>query len=107
MTCPFVVLLKLIDLPILVLSCPASSTGSSTSSADHIRFILNDAVVSLTGIEDCSYQVDGLCPLDDFKRGIKKLIEASDWDWTCHGDWSVPAGDAWKTVTGEPPAKPV
>lgn len=92
-----------------VLSCPSSgqhSSSSASSTANQIRVILNDAVVSLTGIEGCHSQKDGLCPLDKFIKSQKKLVERSDWEWTCYGNWSVPEGDAWHTVTGDPPGRP-
>ncbi|KIM23174.1 hypothetical protein M408DRAFT_332472 [Serendipita vermifera MAFF 305830] len=83
-----------------LLQCPAVD-----SDATQIRVILNDAVVSLTGISGCPEQKDGLCPVDKFVEAQQKLVEGSDWDWTCHGNWTVPEGDAWSTVTGDPPAK--
>jgi hypothetical protein len=32
------------------------------------------------------------------------MIADTDWDWGCHGDWTVPAGAEWETVVGYPPA---
>lgn len=86
----------------LVLECPAFS------SSQRIRVILNDGVVSLTGIEGCPTQKDGLCAVDTFvsaqKKLVsaqKKLVEGADWGWTCHGNWTVSEGDAWRTTTGD------
>jgi hypothetical protein len=98
----------------LVLSCPNTATPQTpqvtkqqtTSDASHIRIILNDAVVSLTGIEGCPEQKDGLCPLHTFIKSQKKLIEGADWEWTCCGNWTIPEGNRWTTVTGDPPVKP-
>lgn len=82
-----------------VLECPAINSDTN------VRIVLNDAVVALTGISGCSEQKDGLCPIGAFVNAQKKLVEKSDWEWTCHGNWTLPEGDAWKTVTGDPPAK--
>ena len=94
-------------LPRLVLECPAESAADTTASShpQYIRIILNDAVVALTGISGCPTQKDGLCPIETFVRAQERLVHGSDWDWTCHGNWTVPEGDAWRTVTGDPPAK--
>jgi hypothetical protein len=86
--------------PVLECSDPALA-----SSGTQIRVILNDGVVAMTGVEGCPEQKDGMCPLDTFITAQKKLVETSDWDWTCHGNWTVPEGDAWHTTTGDPPAK--
>jgi hypothetical protein len=75
------------------------------SSTSQIRVILNDAVVPLTGVEGCPDQRDGLCPMEKFIKAQKKLLESVDWDWACHGDWTIPEGDAWQTTTGDPPQK--
>lgn len=89
-----------------VLTCSdPTSTTSASASPTQIRIILNDGVVDLTGIEGCPQQKDGLCPLDTFIASQKKLLEKSDWDWTCHGNWTVPEGDAWQTITGDPPSR--
>ncbi|PVG01497.1 phosphoglycerate mutase-like protein [Serendipita vermifera] len=77
------------------------------SYTSQIRVILNDAIVPLTGVEGCPDQRDGLCPTEKFIKAQKKLLEAVDWDWACHGDWSIPEGDAWQTTTGNPPSKEV
>lgn len=95
-------------IPLAVLTCSDDSSptsSSATSSPTQIRLIVNDGVMSLTGIEGCPEQKDGMCPVETFIASQKKLLEATDWDWTCHGNWSVPEGDAWRTLTGDPPAK--
>ncbi|KAK7054004.1 AB hydrolase-1 domain-containing protein, partial [Favolaschia claudopus] len=68
-----------------------------------IRIIVNDGVVPLMGIEGCGPQKDGMCAVDTFVEGQKKIIGATDWEWACHGDWDIPEG--WQTTTGEPPAR--
>jgi Histidine phosphatase superfamily (branch 2) len=100
----FAFALQLLMASNVVLECPDPSL--QTHSSAHMRVILNDAVVALTGVSGCPEQKDGLCPLDIFVNAQKKSIEGSDWDWTCYGNWTVPEGDAWRTLTGDPPAKP-
>lgn len=68
-----------------------------------IRIIVNDGVVPLTSIKGCPEQKDGLCPLSTFVEAMKEQIKNTDWLWGCHGDWSVPEGDAWHTTDGYPP----
>ena len=80
----------------LVLSC-ASLEG------DQIRVIINDGVVPLTGIRGCSEQADGMCPVDAFVSGMREIVAETDWEYDCHGDWTVPPGTAWNTTTGSPP----
>ena len=92
-----------------MLECPDASLESlslPSPSTTYVRVILNDAVVALTGVSGCPEQADGLCPADVFVDAQRRLIAGSDWDWTCHGNWTVPKGDAWRTFTGDPPAKP-
>lgn len=89
---------------------------------EQIRLVLNDAVVSLEGVEGCpspspshkqgtagKFKTNlgdlGLCPLDAFVAAQTKRVETTDWDWACHGNWSVPRGEKWSTNTGEPPEK--
>ena len=73
---------------------------------DQIRIILNDGVVPLTGIRGCPDQKDGMCPVDNFVRAQREIIQEVDWIYECHGDWTVPPGPAWNTTTGSPPPKP-
>ena len=44
-----------------------------------------------------------MCPVDTFVRAQKETIEETDWYWGCHGNWTVPPGTEWETVTGQPP----
>ncbi|KAF8811998.1 phytase [Phlegmacium glaucopus] len=68
-----------------------------------IRIIINDAVAPLTGIRGCSEQKDGMCPVDTFVAAQKEIIRNTDWEYDCHGDWTVPPGTEWETVTGDSP----
>ena len=70
---------------------------------EQIRIIVNDAVTPLTGIRGCPEQRDGMCPVDTFVGAQKETISEVDWTWSCHGNWTVPEGDAWHTTTGSPP----
>ncbi|KAF9002167.1 histidine phosphatase superfamily [Cyathus striatus] len=68
-----------------------------------IRVIINDGVTPLTGIRGCPKQKDGMCPVDTFVAAQKEIIGKTDWVYGCYGNWTVPEGDAWTTVTGDPP----
>jgi hypothetical protein len=70
-----------------------------------IRIIINDDVAPLTGVKGCPTQKDGMCPVDTFVRAQKETIAETDWNWDCHGDWAVPPGTEWETVTGQPPKR--
>ncbi|KAF9480866.1 phosphoglycerate mutase-like protein [Pholiota conissans] len=70
-----------------------------------IRVIINDAVAPLTGIRGCPKQKDGMCPVETFVQAQKETIADTDWNWDCHGDWIVPSGPEWETVTGQPPRR--
>jgi len=83
-----------------LLTCSASGP-----TVPQIRIIVNDGVVPLTSIEGCGEDADGLCDLSAFIKTQQKRVEETDWSWSCDGDWEVPEGDEWDTVTGEPPAR--
>jgi hypothetical protein len=68
-----------------------------------IRIIINDGVVPLTGIKGCPKQGDGMCAIDRFVAAQKEIIAQTDWTYDCHGNWSVPEGHEWETVTGDAP----
>ncbi|KZP16862.1 acid phosphatase, partial [Athelia psychrophila] len=79
-----------------VLSCPASNEST------HIRWILNDAVLPLTGIKGCKEDKNGLCELSTFIKGMKSRVEEVDFDFDCAADYTVPAPD--NIVDGQYPA---
>jgi hypothetical protein len=79
-----------------VLSCPASSQPT------HIRWIINDAVVPLTGIKGCSSNSDGLCDLPTFIAGMKQRIAEVDFDFDCRANYTVPVPN--NITTGQYPA---
>ncbi|KAF9453707.1 phytase [Macrolepiota fuliginosa MF-IS2] len=70
-----------------------------------IRIIINDGVAPLTGINGCPEQQDGMCPLETFIEAMRENIKNTDWNWDCHGDWTVPEGTQWNTTTGDPPKR--
>ena len=70
-----------------------------------IRVIINDGVVPLTGLRGCHEQKDGMCPLDTFVAAQKEIIQNTDWDYACHGDWVAPPGQELEIVTGDPPKR--
>ncbi|KAA1474843.1 phosphoglycerate mutase-like protein [Dentipellis sp. KUC8613] len=81
-----------------LLSCNAQGEND-----EHIRIIINDAVAPLTGIDGCPSDSEGKCPVSTFVAAQKKIIQKTDWNWACYGDWEVPAGHDWHTVTGDAP----
>lgn len=84
-----------------VLSC-ASRPG------DQIRVIVNDAPVPLSPLKYCPEETRyGLCPVDGFVDSLKEIIQETDFAWGCRGEWELPDGDAWQTVNGSPPPKPL
>ncbi|KDQ12409.1 hypothetical protein BOTBODRAFT_176358 [Botryobasidium botryosum FD-172 SS1] len=68
-----------------------------------IRIIINDAVTPLTGISGCPEDPDGMCPVQTFVAAQSKIIQETDWAYDCLGNWTVPAGAAWSTTTGDAP----
>lgn len=81
---------------LLVLECSALPDPQ-------IRIVINDGVVPLTGIRGCPEQRDGLCSVERFVAAQKEIIAQTDWIHDCHGNWSVPEGPQWGTVTGDAP----
>lgn len=57
----------------------------------------------LTGIRGCPEDADGKCPVPAFVDAQREIIGKTDWEWACHGEWSVPPGPAWNTTTGDAP----
>ena len=70
-----------------------------------IRIIINDAVAPLTGIQGCPKQADGMCPVDTFVAAQKEIIRNTDWEYDCYGNWTVPPGTEWETLSGDSPKK--
>lgn len=74
-----------------VLSCGAASDPKEPT---HIRWILNDAVVPLTGIKGCEEDnKDGLCALGSFIDGMKQRIAEVDFAFDCFGNYTMPDPD--------------
>lgn len=79
-----------------VMTCPSSIYSKSSKSSEKetfIRFVLNDAVVPLTGIAHCSENKDGLCPLSDFLKGMEQRIAEVDWNFDCTANYTFPVPD--------------
>ncbi|KAI0030935.1 phosphoglycerate mutase-like protein [Vararia minispora EC-137] len=83
-----------------VLSCPAKSagvanltTGSTSGTPTHVRWILNDAVVPLTGVQGCTEDQDGLCNIDTYIAGTQARIDEIDFQFDCLGNYTIPEPD--------------
>ena len=93
--------------------CSSDTTSSSlplvlectSLPGPQIRIIINDAVAPLTGIRGCPKQADGMCPVDTFVAAQKEIIRKTDWEYDCSGNWTVPPGTEWETLTGDSPKK--
>jgi hypothetical protein len=94
-TCTALVIVQTLT-TLLVLECSALPDPQ-------IRIVINDGVVPLTGIKGCPEQRDGLCPVERFVAAQKETIARTDWIHDCYGNWSVPEGSQWGTVTGDAP----
>ena len=70
-----------------VLSCPASGKVS------HIRFILNDAVLPMTGIKGCKEDKNGLCDLPTFISSMQERIGEVDFAFDCFANYTFPNPD--------------
>lgn len=44
-----------------------------------------------------------MCSVDVFVAAQKEIIQKTDWVYDCHGNWTVPEGTKWATVTGDSP----
>lgn len=88
--CPFAV-----NLVGQVLSCPASGTPT------HIRWVLNDGVLPLTGIKGCKPNKDGMCDINTFIDGMKQRIAEVDFEFGCFGNYTFPDDD--QIVDGQLP----
>jgi hypothetical protein len=80
-----------------VLSC----ADPSLTSTEQIRVIVNDGVVPLSPLKGCPKDPKhGMCSVSGFVESMKESISELDWTWYCHGNWTLPKGDKWKTVDG-------
>lgn len=67
-----------------VLTCPTAPDSSSTSR--HIRFILNDAIIPLDGLEGCQTdKLTGMCDLNNFISGLQTRLSEIDYQQVCFG----------------------
>ncbi|KAG1893282.1 histidine phosphatase superfamily [Suillus fuscotomentosus] len=70
-----------------VISCPASEEPT------HIRFLLNDGVVPLTGIHGCMEDSNGLCALPSFISGMHERIGEINYAHDCFANYTMPDPD--------------
>ncbi|KAG2056927.1 phosphoglycerate mutase-like protein [Suillus hirtellus] len=70
-----------------VLSCPACEEPT------HIRFLLNDGVVPLTGIRGCTEDPNGLCALPSFISAMHERIGQIDYAHDCFVNYTMPDPD--------------
>ncbi|TFY81485.1 hypothetical protein EWM64_g2528 [Hericium alpestre] len=67
-----------------VLSCPASDKPT------HIRFVLNDGVLPLTGVRGCEACENGLCAIDTFIKGMQERVDEIDYQFDCFANYTIP-----------------
>ncbi|KIK96012.1 hypothetical protein PAXRUDRAFT_139439 [Paxillus rubicundulus Ve08.2h10] len=70
-----------------VISCPAGKDPT------HIRFILNDGILPMTGIKGCTEDPNGLCSLSSFISGMQERIGQIDFDFDCFANYTMPNPD--------------
>lgn len=77
-----------------MLSCPTTAAPRARSkTSTYIRWLLNDAVVPLTGINGCKEDANGLCAIETFISAMQTRIGEVDFDFDCFGNYSVPVPD--------------
>ncbi|KAF7968230.1 hypothetical protein HWV62_31613 [Athelia sp. TMB] len=81
---------------------PLDQPIHGSDEATHIRWILNDAVLPLTGMKGCKEDKDGLCELSTFISAMKARIGEVDFNFDCNGNYTVPQPD--KIVDGRYPS---
>lgn len=75
--------------------------GSSNSPSRYIRWLLNDGVLPLDGVQGCPQNRDGLCALSTWVDGMKDRISSIDFRYDCFAEYE--ASD--QIVNGRPPHK--
>lgn len=81
-----------------VLSCPSAfsthqTPDTSLSNPTHIRWIVNNSVLPLTGIQGCETNQYGLCKIGAFIEGMKTRIKEIDFMFACYGNYTFPDPD--------------
>ena len=85
------------------MSCPTTDPKDPKKAATlqpYIRWVLNDAVVSPTGMAGCGFDKDGLCLLDTYISALKKRNEEINFDFSCFGKFNATIG---QVTNGLPP----
>ncbi|KAA1471725.1 phosphoglycerate mutase-like protein [Dentipellis sp. KUC8613] len=70
-----------------VLSCHDSDEPT------HIRFMLNDAVLPMTGLKGCKANKHGLCAFDNFIAGMQARVDEIDYQFDCFANYTIPEQD--------------
>lgn len=63
--------------------------SSQKDTTDYIRFVLNNAPVSTSGMKACEGSVNGFCPLKAFVESVPKLTEEAMYQEACFGDYNI------------------
>ena len=87
------------------MSCPTTNAKDPKKPATlqpYIRWILNDAVVSQTGMGECPVDKDGLCLLDTYISALHKRNEEIDFNFSCFGNYNATTG---QVTNGQPPVQ--
>lgn len=75
-----------------IITCPSRWTSSPDDARfDHkfVRWILNDGIVPLDGIEGCGEDEEGLCDLETFVRSTNEFANSIDWARDCLSSYSL------------------
>lgn len=56
----------------------------SCKDGERVRMKLNDRVLPLGDLHYCPVSDDGICPLKDFTRSLKHILQSSDYDALCY-----------------------
>jgi 3-phytase len=62
---------------------------SSQDTTDYIRFVLNNAPVSVEGLEPCKGSVNGFCDMKKFLNYVPELTKQAMYQEACFGDYNT------------------
>lgn len=63
--------------------------SSNPDTRDYIRFVLNNAPVSVEGLEPCKRSVNGFCDMKKFLDYIPELTQQAMYQKACFGDYNT------------------
>ncbi|KAJ7288860.1 hypothetical protein C8J57DRAFT_1495124 [Mycena rebaudengoi] len=69
------------------------SSKSTPKNPTHIRWLLNNAAVPVSGIKGCTPNADGLCAFSTFVEGMKQCLREVDFQVGCFANYMVPNPD--------------